>query len=101
MTKDELIQEALDNARRDRKNVESVRDHILKLTQDPSVNADGASVLGIADNIAKLSDVLTKMNAQIVELTKIAAKAERVEDGKDNESLFDEIESGQEVEEKN
>lgn len=73
----------------------------MKLTNDPSVESDGTSVLGIADNIAKLSDVLTKMNAQIVELTKIAAKAERKEEGDNNDSLFDEIESSGTLEEKN
>ena len=90
--KDDLIREALENARRDRQSVEKVRDHILELTKSTGAE-ESESVLAVSDTVAKLSDVLTKMNAQLVELTKIAAKSEKGEDAGNNDSIFDEIES--------
>lgn len=93
LTKEDLIQEALENARRDRKTVEKVRDQIVQLVSDPTIQAESLSLIGISDNVAKLSDVLTKMNAQIVELTKVTAKAEKTDDKQsDKDSIFDEIE---------
>jgi hypothetical protein len=92
---DDLFKEILENVRNDRATVQKVRDQIVKLASDPTIQAEQLAMVGIAENVAKLSDVLTKMNSQLVELTKVSARAERPnEDPKgEKESIFDEIES--------
>jgi len=93
LTKEELILEVLENARKDRRTIERVRDQIINLANDPSL-ADGISIIGIAENVGYLGEVLTKMNSQIVELVKVAEKSETPEDGQqEKDSIFEEIES--------
>lgn len=94
-----LIEEILDNSRRDRKTVEKIRDQILKLASSPEMMSEPLTSVGIAENIAKLSDVLTKMNAQLVELSKVSSKHdhEDVDPKDEKEQIFDEIESSGET----
>jgi len=92
---EDLFEEILKNARSDRKTVEKVRDELIKLTSQPEVMVEGMAMITVAENVAKLSDVLTKMNAQLVELTKVSVKTEAPTDVKkvtDADSIFDEIE---------
>jgi len=90
-----LADEILNNVRKDRAQVERVRDHIIDIVENESMSEEPLGMLGIAENVAKLSDVLTKMNAQLVELTKINVKHDKdTDDPKtEKESIFDEIES--------
>lgn len=94
---DELLEEILQNVREDRSKVKEIRDKIVKLAVDPDQAATFASeplaMVGIAENVAKLSDVLTKMNAQLVETMKVSARRDRGEQDPqaEKDSIFDEI----------
>lgn len=90
-----LEEEILRNARSDRKTVEKVRDDLIKMTDLAEVQAEAMSMVVIAENVCKLSDVLTKVNAQLVELHKVSLKNAPADDNKkpDSESIFDEIEA--------
>ncbi len=76
-----LVDEIIENARRDRKRLEAVANGLTQgfgrlgdtadeneETLDPEVSA------AFAEEIAKVSDSLTKVNQQLVELVKIDAK---------------------------
>jgi hypothetical protein len=95
MTTD-LFEEILKNTRNDRKQVEKVRDELVKLASLPEVQAESMSLVSVAENIGKLSDVLTKMNAQLVELTKVSVKSATPSDkdiNPDKDEMYDAIES--------
>lgn len=93
-----LIEEILKNSRSDRESVEKIRDSMIEsvggevVMEEPGL---GLTPIVIAENIARLSDVLNKNNAQLIELVKMISKedaaAER--EGADRDSIFDEIES--------
>lgn len=93
ITKEALINEALENSRKDRKKLEGVRDQIIDLGNDASLLAEPTGIIAIAEHVSKLADVLTKMNAQLVEMSKIAAKSDAEDQSSDKDSIFDEIET--------
>ena len=92
---DDLFEEILQNVRDDREKVKLIRDHIVKLVSVEEVNVEPLAMIGIAENMAKLSDVLTKMNSQLVELTKVSVKTDTSADDvrTEKDSIFDEIEA--------
>lgn len=89
---EDLFTEILENSRRDRKTVEAVRDDLVTLSKVADL-PEGVTSLAISENIARLSDVLTKMNSQLVEMTKISVKVDQPDKSKDDSgSIYDEIE---------
>lgn len=88
ITKEEMIQEALTNSRNDRKNLERVRSSLFNRIEEC-----GTLSSEDIESVATISEVLTKMNAQIVELTKIAVKDDSSKDDLEKEGIFEEIES--------
>lgn len=91
----DLIQEALKNLREDREKVKAVRDLLVNSVVG-SEESEQPLVIDaeISENIARLSDVLTKMNIQIVDLAKASLKSSVPDDQTlDPKSIFDEIES--------
>ena len=92
---DDLFDEILKNVRNDREQVTLVRDNIIKGLSTLEVAIEPLAMLGVAENIAKLSDVLTKMNSQLVELTKVSVKTDMPEEDvkSSKDSIFDEIEA--------
>ena len=93
---EELFKEVIENARRDRQKPEKIRDNLidLKPEQDEIVAIEPLANLGVAENVARLSDVLVKVNSQLVELAKISAKmdAPELDMGEEREDIFDTIE---------
>ena len=97
---DDLFDEIVQNVRDDRAKVIVIRDNIISGISTLEVAVEPLAMLGVAENIAKLSEVLTKMNSQLVELTKVSQKSDSPESdmSTDKDSIFDEIESsGSEV----
>lgn len=99
-TTEDLFQEILGNIRKDRVSVERMRDTLMgsaaSLGSDDEEDVQQPPALPeIAENVAKLSDVLTKMNSQLVELAKMKAKSEGLEDDGlfDSDEVYAEIES--------
>lgn len=74
MDADQLIELILENAKKDRKKLETVCDALLKIGsvgefQDPEAQAS------VAIPMAKVAEALTKNNAQLVELVKIKVRS--------------------------
>lgn len=91
-----LMEEIHENVRRDRKMLEELCSFLLKIR-----DVDPVSALEAVEQIARISDSLSKANSQLVELTKIKVKKEtdvevnhnvnsRLSD-EEAEGLFDEI----------
>ena len=77
---DDLIEEALTNAREDRKHLSSVFSTIEKL-----ISAGDESVMPrLAESIVVVTEGMTKVNSQIIEAAKIVAKSS----GKSDEDAF-------------
>lgn len=93
---EELIQEVIKNARKDRAALEKLRDNLTNITPDQEDVMDETPLaqLGVAENVARIHDVLVKVNGQLVELAKISIKQENPESdlSVDREDIFDEIE---------
>ena len=93
---EDLMKEVIENARRDRQKLEKVRDNLidLKPDQDEIVALEPLANLGVAENVARISDVLVKVNSQLVELAKISVKIDspQLDMSEDREDLFDKIE---------
>ncbi len=94
---DELIAEIRENVRKDRATLEAMRDKIAKSPE----GEDQFTMNGAADSMSRLSDSLTRMNLQLVELVKMKIKAEALAGGKDDDSdseekeaMFDQIGEG-------
>lgn len=91
---DELITEAHENIRRDRKFLEDLRDKAngMKPGEDPLVYDS------IMAHIVQLTDSLTKANAQLVELAKLKVRTESQSDperrGSEKDNLYDAIGEG-------
>lgn len=90
---EDLFQEILGNIRKDRVSVEKMRDRLLYGIGADEGEGPQITVGEIAENVAKLSDVLTKMNSQLVELTKLSSKSDKSEDVMTSDDLYDAIES--------
>jgi hypothetical protein len=100
---DEVMQEALDNARSDRKRLE---EHLASLNEQIGmlVGPDSPiTVANILDMATKATDSMTRSNSQILEVAKLKVKKEGpVGDGKpqnlnddEKEDMYEEIEDGQ------
>lgn len=97
---EDLFKEVIENSRKDREKLEHIRDRILSAVDstDPDtlkvMEIEPLAMLGVAENIARISDVLVKVNSQLVELAKISVKIDNPvkELNSDRESMFDEIE---------
>ena len=94
MTKkmDALLEEIHENSVKDREALTKVRDEIVT-GFDP---ADQFARSATADSVARLSDSLSKINVQLLEIAKIHLKEkiakDRAEAGDDDpDSMFDEI----------
>lgn len=82
-TEKNLVDEIIENARRDRKRLEAVADgltHGFGQLGD-NTNEDGGALdpevsAAFAEEIAKVTDSLSKINQQLVELVKIDVKKE-------------------------
>lgn len=94
---DELVAEILQNARNDRKSLEDLRkkilDHAEKLGKEP--DSEPLVLIGISENIAKVSDVLNRTNAQLVDLSKILVKRGADKKQNDRDDLFNAIEDSE------
>lgn len=95
MKTEDLIEEVMKNIREDRAKASKVRDRLLVDLDSArdELDADNTMSIGsIAENVSTLTDVLTKMNAQIVELTKISQKRDTQNTEDDRSAIFDQIE---------
>lgn len=92
-TKDVIIEEALENARKDRQTIVDFRKKLIDIAMHPVMDAEPLGIVAVAEHIAKISDTLTKVNSQLVELSKIASKTKEEDSQFDKDSLFDEIET--------
>ena len=92
---EDLFDEILKNVRNDREKLTKVRDNIIDGMTTTELAIEPLAMLGIAENIAKISDVLTKQNAQLVELTKVSVKSDNPEEDSlsEKDDIFDEIEA--------
>lgn len=98
---DDIIAEIHDNVRRDRKRLEDFCDQITKIA-DETLGGDPLAKVGLADTLARLSDGLTRSNAQLVELAKLKVKREPKDNkGDRDDTLFDQIGPGFESDEEN
>ena len=90
---DDLFDEIHCNARNDRKRLESLCESIMRLADSSGVDA-----ALLAESLSRLSDGLTKSNAQLVELAKILTKKEIISSATkgddESDNLFDEIGDG-------
>lgn len=90
--KKDLVDEVLENARRDRKAVESIRDRLIGEISHPVDDGEPISAITISRDIAGLSEVLTKINSQLVEVAKFVSKSGERDESNDKEDIFNEIE---------
>jgi vacuolar-type H+-ATPase subunit I/STV1 len=107
MTKpEELQQEIVENARSDRKRLVQIADGLKKFADRGQVQAEGDGegmdpevALALSEQVAKVSDSLTKINQQLVELVRINARripsAEEIAkfNAKEKDSVYDEMEA--------
>lgn len=95
METEDLIKEIIENARRDRARLEDVSSALLSSITVAGVE-DPLAKAAMAEQLARVTDSLSKTNQQLVELVKIHAKQDPAGKAKamaesDKESLFDEI----------
>ena len=106
ITREELTDEIVKNARRDRKRLELVADGLARGFQgssdetdveDEESNQPDAEVMaGYAEEMSTISEALTRINHELVELVKLEKKSERLQDTDklpqdELESVLDEI----------
>lgn len=103
--REDLIDEIIANARRDRKRLESVADGLIQkyndtsdfaATEESQAQADPEVAAAFSEELAKVSDSLTKINQQLVEIVKVEKKSSSAQaDGKlsseDVEDAYNEI----------
>ena len=111
-TEKTLVDEIIENARNDRKRLEAVADGLTRgfdrtgdIAEDENQALDPEVSAAFAEEIAKVSDSLTRVNQQLVELVKIDAKKSAVDPNnkpvtkgnpiskKDAEDIYDELSS--------
>lgn len=100
-SKENLIEEIIANARRDRRRLEEVADGLMHGFSSSPIDEESDDVnpevaAAFAEEIAKISDSLTKTNQQLVELVKIESKKEPAEkqislDKKQVDEVYEEI----------
>lgn len=90
MTREDLIEEIIANARRDRKRLEAVADGLVNnfakvptpdQAEDPA-EFDPEIAAAFAEEIAHVGDSLTRVNQQLVELVKTETKAKKAAPGR-------------------
>lgn len=69
-----ILDEITENVRRDRERLELVAEDLVKVLRDSETERDPLSTIGLAENLAKLSDSLTRSNGLLVELAKMKSK---------------------------
>lgn len=76
MDVDELTKEVIENARKDRLALEKLRDNLTNIDPEQAeiLEATPLAQLGVAENVARIHDVLVKVNSQLVELVKVKTK---------------------------
>ena len=93
---EDLFEEVIANARKDRAKLEKIRDSLTNIRPDQKevLELEPLAMIGVVENVAKIHDVLVKVNGQLVELAKISAKLENPEADRvgDREDIFDAIE---------
>lgn len=101
MSIEQLREEIVENSRKDRERLEQVADGLLKLVdKERSAEEQVASELpaeaaaAVSEELSKITDSLTKINAGLIELVKIDAKSPadpkaRLE--KQRDTIYDEI----------
>ena len=104
-SKESLIEEILANARKDRTMLESVAEGLLKNIQETSVSGeedlkvDPEVAAAFAEQLTDVSEALTKINHELVELVKMERKQAAVPNKLDKdelESAYDEIQPQEE-----
>ncbi len=98
---DDLFAKVVQNIHDDREILVELRDKIIQIGKGDAATllAEPVTLAAVAENVSKLTDALTKMNSQLVELTKVSSKSDEGEKDKDQdkESIFDEIENQSET----
>lgn len=109
-TEKTLVDEIIENARNDRRRLEAVADGLTRgfdrtgdIAEDENQALDPEVSAAFAEEIAKVSDSLTRVNQQLVELVKIDARKSSVDPNnkpvtkgnpitkKDAEDIYDEL----------
>ena len=100
-TKESLVDEIIENARKDRKRLESVAKGLtgglFNLGSEDDGTVDEETAAAFAEEISKISDSLTKINQGLIELVKMDAKKAVAQPDPtklseaDKESLYDEV----------
>lgn len=103
--KKELIEEIIENARRDRLRLEKVADALIKVSEDteeaPAEGeeniANAAASAAVSEELSKVTDSLTKINQSLVEVFKHQRKSAQNEDDKkmtssDKDDVYDRLE---------
>lgn len=91
---EDLVNEAHENVRKDRRRLEEFAESISKIGD---IAGDPLAKAGLAEAMSRLTDGLTRSNAQLVELAKLLVKKELVTtpadslNDKEVDGLFDEI----------
>ena len=73
-----ILDEITENVRRDRKRLELVAEKLVSVLKDEGDDEehprDPLAAVGLAENVAKISDALTRSNGLLVELAKMKSK---------------------------
>jgi len=101
----DLVEEVLANARRDRARLEKVADALLAVSTDteeaPAEGeekiANAAASAAVSEELSKVTDSLTRINQQIVELVKHQRKSAQSEedrklDGDEKDDIYSRLE---------
>jgi alkanesulfonate monooxygenase SsuD/methylene tetrahydromethanopterin reductase-like flavin-dependent oxidoreductase (luciferase family) len=94
--KKELIDEAIENARRDRARLEKVANALLTVSEDteeaPAEGeekiANAAASAAVSEELSKVTDSLTKINQSLIELVK-HQRRQQIDDKLDNNDKDD------------
>lgn len=83
----ELWEEVLRNSREDREALVRVRSNLMDAQADP---------LLIAEGVARVSETLTKVNRDLIEVAKASSEAADDEESFDRDDILDELERDRE-----
>jgi hypothetical protein len=102
----DLRKEIIENARKDRTRLEEVAESLLSLAHkegalaavDPEMTGEAAAA--VSEELSRVTDSLTKINAGLIELVKVDAKKE-VDPKKalerERDKIFDEVEESRRI----
>lgn len=108
-SQDSIVEEIVENVRKDREKLKTVRDQLVKMVTNPDdifksslvhgEEADPAlplfDISDTVENIARVADVMVKQNAQLLEVAKLRSKSAGPEKPTTPDELFDEIENAE------